>query len=148
VETGAPFATAVAALTAAGVAVPEALATQAEGGVPTLAALRATFPDAARAALDDSLRAEAGGGTWDRLGAFLRSQTGARSLTPREGGDPDAILSRAEAAVQAGDLSAALAELSALPEAGKAALADWTARAGARVAALAALPGLAAGLEG
>ena len=148
VETGAPFATAVAALTAAGTQVPDPLATAAATGLPTLASLQTSFPDAARLALDESLRAGMGEGTMDRLGAFLRSQTGARSLVPREGTDPDATLSRAEAALRAGDLPTTLTEIATLPEAGQAALATWTAAAQARVAAMAALVTLAAALEG
>ncbi len=147
-ETGAPFATAVETLSSAGTDVPEPLATAAAAGVPTLASLQASFPDAARQALDDSLRAGMGEGTMDRLGAFLRTQTGARSLTPREGSDPDAILSRAEAALQSGDLATTIAEVATLPEAGQAALADWTAAAEARVAATAALATLSAAVEG
>ncbi|MGQ0564489.1 MAG: COG4223 family protein [Gemmobacter sp.] len=147
-ETGAPFASAVAALTAAGTEVPEALANAAATGVPTLAALQTSFPDAARQALDESLRAGMGEGTWDRVGAFLRSQTGARSLEPREGGDPDAILSRAEAALRAGDLATTLTEVATLPEPGQAALATWTAAAQVRIAALADLATLSAAVEG
>ena len=148
VETGAPFATAVQALTAGGTVVPEPLAAAAATGVPTLASLQTSFPDAARLALDESLRAGMGTGTMDRFSAFLRSQTGARSLTPHDGTDPDAVLSRAEAALGAGDLPAALTEIAALPQAGQAALATWTAAAQARVAAMAALATLATALEG
>ncbi|MGB0440740.1 MAG: molybdopterin-binding protein, partial [Paracoccaceae bacterium] len=36
------------------------------------------------------------------LGAFLKTQLGARSLEPREGDDPDAVLSRMEAAAREG----------------------------------------------
>ena len=148
VETGAPFVTAVQALSAAGTEVPAPLADAAATGLPTLASLQTAFPDAARQALDDSLRAGMGDSTMDRLGAFLRTQTGARSLTPREGTDPDAILSRAEAALKAGDLAGALAEIATLPEAGQAALATWTGAAQARLAATAALVTLSAALEG
>lgn len=148
VETGAPFVTAVQALTAAGTEVPAPLADAATTGLPTLAALQTSYPEDARLALDDSLRADMGDSTMDRLGAFLRTQTGARSLTPREGTDPDAILSRAEAALQAGDLTTALAEIATLPEAGQAALATWTGAAQARLAATSALAALSATLEG
>lgn len=142
VEGGAPFAAAAAELSAAGTALPEVLARQAGTGVPTLLSLQAGFPEAARAALEASLRADMGDTTMERIGTFLRTQTGVRSLEPREGADPDAVLSRAEAAVAAGDLAAALTEIAALPDAGTAALADWTARATARVDALSALAGL------
>jgi hypothetical protein len=143
-ESGAPFAGALPDLGE----VPEALSSQAAAGVPTLQALRDSFPEAARQALEASLRADMGA-TWaERIGSFLKSQTGARSLTAREGSDPDAVLSRAEAALGKGDLAVALAELDALPEAGKVALTDWRGRAAARQAAQAALAELAARIAG
>ena len=69
----------------------------------------------------------------------MRRQLGARSVQPREGSDPDAVLSRAEAAVRDGDLSEALNELDNLPEDVQSAMADWLADARARVAAEAAI---------
>ena len=66
-------------------------------------------------------------------------------LAPRAGSDPDAILSRADAAVNAGDIKGALAEIAALPQSGQAAMAGWTAAAQAWVEANAALAALAAG---
>ncbi|WP_408635231.1 COG4223 family protein, partial [Paracoccus binzhouensis] len=85
------------------------------------------------------------GGALDSIGTFLRVQTGARSVEPRQGDDPDAILSRADAAVKAGDIKGALAEIGSLPQPGQDAMADWTARAGLWVEANAALAALAAG---
>jgi hypothetical protein len=82
----------------------------------------------------------------DRIATFLRNQTGARSLTPRDGMTTDAILSRAEAAVRRADLDAALTELDDLPPAPAAAMADWRAQLETRQAALAALADLAARL--
>ncbi len=123
-ETGAPIAGALAELAAAGIAVPPALADN-PGGIPSLAQLRAAYPDAARAALTLSLRETAGEGFFDRAAAFLRSQTGARSLSPRAGDDPDAVLSRAEAALSAGDLRQTLSELEGLPQAGRDRMAEW-----------------------
>ncbi len=139
VENGTPYAAALADLQAEGLTLPEALSGPAETGVPALRTLQDSFPEAARMALEASLRADPGEGWTDRLGTFLRSQTGARSLSPREGTDPDAVLSRAEAAVQSADLNLALQELAALPPEGTAALSEWTAQAQLRVAAEAAL---------
>jgi hypothetical protein len=144
-QSGTPYAEALPAL--AGVTLAPALRDGAETGLPTPATLADTFPEAARRALEASLRASGGEGLGDRLLTFLRVQTGARSLEPRDGADPDAILSRAEAAVAVGDVAAALAELAALPEAGRAELSDWTARAETYLAAQAALAALAAELE-
>ena len=65
----------------------------------------------------------------------MQRQLGARSVEPRAGDDPDAILSRAEAAVSTGQLQQALDELAALPDAAKPALADWIDSAQRRIAA-------------
>jgi hypothetical protein len=146
-DTGAEYAEPLAVVVDAGVTVPEALTAGADGSIPTLPTLQAEFPDAARAALDASIRADEADTTMERAIAFLRTQTGARSLTPREGDDPDAVLSRAEAALRDGNLSAALTELGALPETGLAAMADWKAAAESRQAAVSALDELRTGLE-
>lgn len=146
-DSGAPLAAPLDELVAGGQTVPEELLAAAEG-VPTLAELRASFEEPARAALDASLRADESGDITDRLGNFLRSATGVRSLTPREGDDPDAILSRAEAAVAAGDIPAALTEISALPEPGQAAMSAWVAQAEMRLRATEAAAALAAAVEG
>ena len=143
IDGGAPAAPALADLQAAGVTVPAEL--QAE--VPSLRALRSSFPPAARAALAASRKATAGDGTMDRIGAFLLAQTGARSLEPREGDDPDAVLSRAEAALAAGDLATVMTEIGTLPEAGQAEMSDWIALAEQRLAATNALGALAQSLN-
>lgn len=142
---GADFATPLADLAAAGVTVPEVLTANA-AGLLALPALQAAFADPARDALRVSLQDDMGDTLTDRLGTFLRSQTGARSLTPREGADPDAVLSRAEAALQDGRIADALAELAALPEPGRAAMAAWAAQATLVVQAQDAVAQLAAGL--
>ncbi|MEP2717498.1 MAG: hypothetical protein ABJP42_13320, partial [Pseudophaeobacter sp.] len=72
---------------------------------------------------------------------------GARSVTPQEGDDPDAVLSRAEAALQSGDVTTALSEIEALPEAAQTAFADWQSAAQTRLAALAAVDQLAQSLN-
>lgn len=139
-ETGAPYG---AALAIPGITAPEVLAAHAETGLPTRAALQAAFPAAARRALDAVRRQDTGAGWGTRLVAFLGSQTGARALGPREGSGPDAVLSRAEAALAAGDLAASLAELAALPETGRAAMQDWLDLATTRQAAEAAVADIA-----
>lgn len=145
-EAGGSFSSALDDLRAAGLSIPDALSADAAGGVPTLVDLQRTFPDAAREALAAALRADAGS-TWsERVGAFLRTQAGIRSLTPREGDDPDAILSRAEAALAGGDVAAALAGIASLPEPAQAAMAAWVAEATKRQAAVDALAGLSASL--
>lgn len=130
---------AVEALKKAGVAVPDAISTQAADGVPTLDSLQKGFAEPARAAL----AATADKGSAGQIGAFLKAQFGVRSLAPRAGDSPDAILSRAEAAAQAGDLARAISELKTLPEAGQAAMADWIKAASARQAVVEAAATLA-----
>jgi len=137
-ESGDPVPGALATLPEA----PAALAPMAEG-LPTLAALQSAFAPAARAALA-AVPVPADASLTDRLADFLRAQTGARSLAPREGDDTDAVLSRAEAVLRTGNLSGALGELDALTGDPAAAMADWRARAETRLAALAALADLQA----
>ncbi len=130
-DSGAPYPSAIADL--AGVTLPAVLTDHAAAGLPSLQALQADFPDAARAALEAALRANMGQSWTERVTNFLRAQTGARSLAPREGNDPDAVLSRAEAALSQGDLTKALTEIAALPVEAQAAMADWQARAQMRL---------------
>lgn len=138
-ETGVPYAAALADLGE----VPPVLADNAATGLPALTTLQAAFPEAARRGLEAAITADMGASWTERVTNFLRTQTGARSLTPREGDDPDAILSRAEAALAKGDVAAALAEVATLPDAAKAAMADWTAQADLRQQAVQALTALA-----
>lgn len=121
IESGAPFAAALGDLEATGMSeIPEALRTAATDGVITLASLQDAAPDASRAALAASpTDANAG------FGGFLKRQLGARSVAPREGNDPDAILSRVEGAVHQGHLTDALAEAKTLPQEAKSAMSDW-----------------------
>lgn len=135
VQTGAPREQALAQLQDAGVQPPAALAAD----IPTLDALAAEFPAAARAALRADLRSDAASGSGSIVGNFLRAQTGARSVTPRAGTDADAVLSRAQDAIQRGAIARALTELEALPPAARPAMQAWTDRARAYADAQAAL---------
>ena len=145
VDTGLPFAEILPEL---GVAVPDGLQSLAKTGVPSLGTLQDSFPDAARLALEAALRADMGDSWSERATSFLRNQTGARSLTPREGNDPDAILSRAESALATGDLAQTLTLLAQLPEVAQAPLAEWRAQAELRQAALVDLNDIAAKIGG
>lgn len=147
IDGGGPFTSAVDDLGATGHEVPQPLADAATAGVPTMAELQQSYPAAARAALDASLRADMGDSWTTRAANFLRTQTGARSLTPLEGDGPDAILSRAEAALNQGDLAGTLTELATLPEAAKPAMAGWIAQAEARQAAIEAATTLSTALD-
>lgn len=142
-ETGQPYAEALATV-AATAGVPEGLTAAADSGVVTLDALQSRFPALAREALPIALQETAGEGVGDRLGAFVMGQIGGRSVEPREGSDPDAVLSRVEAAVRAGDLDAALTEIAALPDGARSVLAPWVADVEARAAAVEGLATLTA----
>jgi hypothetical protein len=146
-ESGAPLDSALAGLKALGATIPASLESAADG-LPTLLALQDGFAEPARAALDASIRADMGDGWANRLTSFLRSQSGARSLTPREGTDPDAVLSRAEAALRSGDLASSLAELVGLPPAGAEAMQTWVTDANRRLDAELAITDLSATLNG
>lgn len=136
--TGAPMESALADLQdAMSDPIPDSLTAVAEG-VPTLAKLQADFPNAARAALADARAGGASGEQTSAFGSFLREQLNVRSVAPRDGNDADAILSRAQAAVSAGQLQTALDEIAALPDVAKARLAEWTAVAQMRVDAVTA----------
>ena len=141
-DSGAPYPSAIAALAGADIAV--VLTDNATAGLPSLQALQASFPDSARTALEAALRANMGESWSERVGNFLRTQVGVRSLTPRDGPDPDAILSRAEAALTAGDVALALAEIATLPTPAQDALSAWRVRAQLRLDAQAALAALLA----
>lgn len=120
-------------------ALPEGLAAAAASGAPTLASLRARFPEAAHEAIRASIIAGAGEGILARTGAFLNAQVASRSLTPQPGMSPDAVLSRMEDALRNGDLAAALAEAENLPSEASAAMSGWLADARLRLAADAGL---------
>ena len=143
VETGAPYSDVISTMED----VPSELTDHARTGVPTLHELQQEFPGVARAALAASRSISDEGTVGDRIVAFLRHATNARSLTPREGDSVDAILSRAEARVADSDLPAALAVLDSLPPASRSAMAGWVAKAELRLAVLGAMDVLAGGMN-
>lgn len=137
-ESGTPYSEALVLLQDAGVEVPSALVAPAARGLQTVEMLQDSFPDLARTALRATYQDDATSGAAARVENFLRAQLGIRSTAPRDGDDPDAVLSRASALVAQGDIEPALAELEALPDAGQAVLAQWRDAAQARIAAHAA----------
>lgn len=107
---------------------------RAGAGVPTLATLRQRFPDVAGAAVRAARVGESDsvvGQTLNRIAGLVSL----RRIGSVEGETPEARIARAEAAVSAGDLAAAVAELDGLPADAAAAVADWRADAEARLAA-------------
>lgn len=147
IDAGQPFDAPLAALAEQGVEdVPAALSDVAADGVQTLSALQSRFPDSARASLGAARATGENNEEEAGVGGFLRRQLGARSVTPREGNGPDAVLSRAEAAVSEGRLDDALGELDALPAPAQEAMQDWLDSARARAAALVATQDLSQSL--
>lgn len=145
---GEPFADALQPLVDAGqITVPETLTTVAAAGVPTINRLRVEFPDAAHDAVQASIITSADENVMARTTAFLRAQVASRSLSPKEGADADAVLSRMEARLREDDLAAALAESEALPAEAAAAMAGWLDAARSRLAAEQALSDLTADIS-
>ncbi|MDD7971432.1 hypothetical protein [Roseinatronobacter alkalisoli] len=136
-ETGQPFGDALERIAQGGFDPAPVLRDNAATGIPTLEQLQDGFPDAARAAIRASLGDAPADSAAERVVNFLRAQTGARSTTPRDGDDPDAVLSRASVAVESGDLDTALSLIAQLPQAGRDALSDWQSDAEAHQAATA-----------
>ena len=136
---GDPYAEQLGALQENDVTVPEALAAPAGDGVAALGDLQDDFPPLARDALRQ-VRAEQGN---TGVGDALQNLFNARSVTPRQGDDADAVLSRAEAALDAGNLDTALTELEALPASAAEVMSGWISRAETRRDALAAASALA-----
>ena len=136
-ENGSGYRATLTDLQGTGVNVPDALSAYADDGVTSLPELHDSYPDAARAALSASRKAASDNGeSAGGFAAFLRTQLGARSLEPREGDGPDAILSRIEAALREARLTDVLAEIETLPEAGRAELSDWAGQVARRQDAL------------
>ncbi len=147
-ESGAPY---DAALPELGIVatdpLPEALTAPAPEGIPTLAALQAAYPEAARAALASARRSGEAGESNTGLTAFLRTQFDVRSVTPQDGDTVDAILSRIEGALGRAQLTEAIALVGTLPDSARTDMADWAALAATRVNALAAIDALSSTLN-
>jgi hypothetical protein len=106
----------------------------AAAGLPTLAALRASF-EAAAEAIDLRPPVPEETGTVERLLQSARGLVEVRPVNPVAGDEPAAVVARIRGALDAGDLATALAEWNALPEDANAKTADWARAAEARHAA-------------
>ena len=123
------------------------LAPEAEAGTPTAEALGEAFqPEVMDAILAATEAVAPDANFLDRMVGGVRSLVSVRPASPIEGTTPVAIVSRIRGALVSGDLVAAAAEWDSLPEAGKAASADWAGRLKARIAIDAAMNDLAATL--
>ncbi len=141
-DSGAPYRSALLDMTrSTGVEAPGPLDARADSGVTPMLSLQDSFPEVARAALALARKGEVAE-SGNSITNFLKTQLGARSVTPQSGTTADAVLSRAESALRAGRLTDTLAEIDALPEDVQAVMADWIAAAQARRSAVSAADAL------
>lgn len=148
-ERGEPFISELAVLAELGVA-PDALAelqAMAATGVPSASALAAEFDEVGFAILDATNDAAPEAGFWERLFDNARGVVTVRPTVPIEGDTPAAIVSRMQAAIDAGDFETALSERAALPEAGLTVSAEWAAAVEARIALQSALATLTTAVQ-
>ncbi|MDR3506003.1 MAG: hypothetical protein P4L52_07140 [Acidocella sp.] len=125
---------------------PDALAQFATSAPPTEAALRQSFPAAAKAAEAASLSPNGKAGFWDQVKLRLEGIiTISNGDTVLFGPPAAAVLNQAETALAVGDLAGAVAKLQALSPASQAAMAGWLAQAKALLDARAALMTMAQG---
>ena len=147
VETGAPFATELAIVEETapegpgGAPAIAMLRPYADGGAPAMAAIRSEFAVAARAGLATANRENADG-LMERYSARIAGLFNIRPASPQPGASPAAVISRAEHAVDQGDLAAAIAEIENLPAPAQDAMGDWVALARNRAQINAALTSL------
>jgi uroporphyrinogen-III synthase len=119
-----------------------ALQPYAQAGVASRAALAASFPAVAKAALADDVADDSFG---ERLLGKVRSIVSLRRVGDDVPGDSaEAKLARAEAALDAGDLAKAVDLMKSLPPQTAKATSAWLARAEAHLAAKRAIDALAA----
>jgi len=110
------------------ITVPSELKLIASKGVMPLRDLQKEFLELSRKALSKSFEAGSDRSMKEKVTFFVRKNLGVRSLTPRIGDDPDAILSRVEAFVIQKKLSEALELISFLPPDGLNEFEGWTKR--------------------
>jgi len=124
---------------ATNIGLPASLVENAPNGVASLSILQKQFPVAARAALKLAREEQGLAEGENGVLAFLKTQLGVRSLNAKGGGSADAVLSRAQAAVDVGDFAVALSEIATLSSVGQDALQGWSLVATLRLQVLAAL---------
>lgn len=119
----------------------------AKDGAPTKAALAAEFNKVSREIVAASDTAEADTNLFWRVVHRLGAVVTIRPAGPVAGITPVAIVSRMRAAVDSGDLEAALRERDGLPDVGKTASEGWAREANARIALDKAVAGLAGAID-
>ena len=128
-----------------GLKAPDILRNLAETGIPTMQNLTETFPEFSRLALSADRNEKE---TDDfKLLTFLKSQFQARSTIPRQGSDPDAVLSRSEAFLKSNDLEKSLFELTQLDGIASKVMEPWRISAESRIESLLAVEQLLKSIE-
>jgi hypothetical protein len=125
----------------------DSIAPIAETGVDSEAALALAFDELAFEILDATNQAGPEAGFWERLFGNARDIVTVRPTTAIEGDSAAAIVSRMQAALDAGDLTAALTERASLSEQGLEASVDWAARVELRLTLDAAIAELAIAIQ-
>jgi hypothetical protein len=103
-------------------------------GVKSQSELAATFSATADAIITATTQSDSSANFFTRVLNGLSHLVSVRPAGPVAGDDPPAVVSRMTAAVNKGDLAAALKERQSLPEGGQVASAAWAKDAEARVA--------------
>ncbi len=135
VASGAPYQTELdilARLLTPGTPAIDRLRPRARDGAPTLTALKLRFEETARAAFVAEAAAKSNtttGGVMSRLESLIS----ARPASPRAGGDPKAVVSRAEDQLDRNDLDKAVKELETLKGPASETFGPWLADARARL---------------
>ncbi len=101
-------------------------------GLPTIGTLIATFGNAADAAIDAEVNAK-GRDWWTTLSAHAMSLINSRPVGETAGTSTESRLARAQVRLEAGDVRAAVKELTAITGPAGASLSPWLTRAFARV---------------
>ena len=94
-------------------------------GIIPIVELKSMFPQLARDTLSVIHKNTDETNAKKKFFIFLQGKFGARSLVPRQGNDPDAILSRVEAFIKEDNFNEALSLLSTIPESGMIIMAEW-----------------------
>ena len=128
-----------------GLKAPDILRNLAETGIPTMKNLTESFPEFSRLALSAD-RNEKEKEDFKFL-TFLKSQFQARSTIPRQGSDPDAVLSRSEAFLKSNDLEKSLFELTQLDGVASKVMEPWRISAENRIESLLAVEQLVQSIE-
>ena len=128
-----------------GLKAPDILRNLAETGIPTMKNLTESFPEFSRLALSADRNEKE---TEDfKFLTFLKSQFQARSTIPRQGSDPDAVLSRSEAFLKSNDLEKSLFELTQLDGVASKVMEPWRISAENRIESLLAVEQLVKSIE-